>query len=437
MEKTHQASRELVLGGRLKRLRLERGLTQGDLAHPRYSHAYISTIESGRRTPSPKALEFFAQKLRVDIDELATGRPKGLATQLRLQLENARADLSHGQLEKARQEALSVIKRAREFELPRVEARAHEIEALAMEQGGELEDAINMYERAIELLRNDAPTGWAYAIAGKVRCLNAQGDPHHAVFVGEQYLEHLKRKRMASPSSVLRVRSSLLLAYFAAGSRTKARDAADECQRLIPKVNDPSTLAATYVNVGAVQLSEGHHADADIALAKAEELYEALDLTNEAGIALLARGYSLARDGKLKQARRALERASSTLSGTRNIAEHANAEMELARLDRLEGDSGRAVDRLMKSLEYVGAGKQPRLEAWAHRELGLALHERDKAAAEKHLRKALELYELQGVQVEVARTYVLMAELQSAGDKGRQLEAYKLAASAIGKIPEM
>ncbi len=73
-----------MLGKRLRQLRLERGMTQKDLAEPKYSYAYVSTIEAGRRTPSREAIEHFASQLGVTPDELATGRPADLEPKLEL-----------------------------------------------------------------------------------------------------------------------------------------------------------------------------------------------------------------------------------------------------------------------------------------------------------------------------------------------------------------
>src|SRR5437764_9127849 len=62
------------VGARLKRLRLQRGLSQRDLSSPGVSYAYISRIEAGARTPSVKALRKLSQKLGVSVEYLETGR---------------------------------------------------------------------------------------------------------------------------------------------------------------------------------------------------------------------------------------------------------------------------------------------------------------------------------------------------------------------------
>src|ERR671936_2333026 len=62
------------IGARLKRLRLERGLSQRQLSSPGVSYAYISRIEAGARTPSVKALRMLAKTLGVSVEYLETGR---------------------------------------------------------------------------------------------------------------------------------------------------------------------------------------------------------------------------------------------------------------------------------------------------------------------------------------------------------------------------
>src|SRR5215216_6640107 len=69
-----QGSTTEGVGSRLKRLRLQRGLSQRDLSSPGVSYAYISRIEAGARTPSVKALRKLAQKLAVSVEYLETGK---------------------------------------------------------------------------------------------------------------------------------------------------------------------------------------------------------------------------------------------------------------------------------------------------------------------------------------------------------------------------
>ena len=62
-------------------------MTQTDLGGKRYTAAYISTLESGRRKPSHDALNYLAERLGVDQHELALGAaatwPLDIAMELR------------------------------------------------------------------------------------------------------------------------------------------------------------------------------------------------------------------------------------------------------------------------------------------------------------------------------------------------------------------
>ena len=60
---------EETIGQRLRRLRLERGFSQRDLAEKGVSYAYISRIEGGARRPSVKALRMLARE-RLDPELL-------------------------------------------------------------------------------------------------------------------------------------------------------------------------------------------------------------------------------------------------------------------------------------------------------------------------------------------------------------------------------
>lgn len=61
------------VGQRIRRLRLERGLSQRQLAQPGVSFAYLSRIESGQRAVSLKALRLLARKLDVLPEYLEHG----------------------------------------------------------------------------------------------------------------------------------------------------------------------------------------------------------------------------------------------------------------------------------------------------------------------------------------------------------------------------
>jgi tetratricopeptide (TPR) repeat protein len=62
------------IGGRLKKARLLASLTQAQLAEGRYTKAYVSALENGLVKPSMAALNFFAGRLAVPVEQLLSDR---------------------------------------------------------------------------------------------------------------------------------------------------------------------------------------------------------------------------------------------------------------------------------------------------------------------------------------------------------------------------
>ncbi|MCL2514796.1 MAG: helix-turn-helix transcriptional regulator [Microbacteriaceae bacterium] len=68
-----------TFGERLRRVRVERGLTQEDLAHRTDMHASnIGRMERGDSNPSLSTMERLARALEVELGVLLTGIPIGL-----------------------------------------------------------------------------------------------------------------------------------------------------------------------------------------------------------------------------------------------------------------------------------------------------------------------------------------------------------------------
>ncbi len=136
--KDRVVARREGIGARLKRLRLERGLSQRDLSSPGISYAYISRIESGARTPSVKALRRIAGKLGVTVEHLETGEPTpvecgvadaGLefASLTAKELGAIEAEAGRGARQGAQRAAGEVLEERREAEVARLRKRLDEL----------------------------------------------------------------------------------------------------------------------------------------------------------------------------------------------------------------------------------------------------------------------------------------------------------------------
>jgi tetratricopeptide (TPR) repeat protein len=420
-----------MIGARMRRLRIARGLTQRELAEPRYSNAYVSTIEAGRREPSQRALEHFAAKLGVDVDELATGRSPQLEARMELQVQEARIALSGGRTEGAEKTLRTVIRGAKRNGLRRIEAKAEEARGLLLERTGEPERALECYQRADDLLRDEPPTARVDAVDGKARCFTSLGDIRYAIYILEALRDEIEREGLQDPNALARIYAGLVYSYLDAGLYTKAAESTAELERIAPRVTEPLRIAQMHLHVAQVYLLKGRTKDALASLQRSEDAYRQANLRAETGYAHLARGYVLSREGKLKQAREQLEHALSIFEETSDEKDLVRTLNELARVERRRGGSARARGLLERSIGLVGESDVPIL-AWAHRELGLVLFEEDPGAAEKNLRLAIELYERSEQSVDVTVTYGVLGDLlEASGDSGAGCEAYRTGILAL------
>jgi tetratricopeptide (TPR) repeat protein len=420
-----------MIGTTLRRIRHANGMTQSELAAPRYTHAYVSSIESGRRRPSRPALEHFASKLGVDVEELEVGRRPGAAARLELQLQEALVSLSAGELTDADASFQALAKRARKEKLPHMHAKAEEGWGLLLERQGLPEVALEHYVRAEEILGNDPPTSRADAVAGKARCFHSLGDTRYEIHILETLLGEIERERLNDPNALARLHAALVYAYVEAGLYRKAAESATELERLAPKITDSLRIAQMHLNVARVYLVQNQVDEATRSLQRAEDCYRQLNLKTETGYAHLALGYVFSRDGRLEQARHELEQALGIFEEAADAKDLPRVLNELARLERLGGRWDRAQALLGRSISLMGEADTPIL-AWAHRELGLVFASLNPSQAEKNFRAAIEMYERSEQSVEVAVTYRSLGDLLDArGDHEGGCEAFRTGIAAL------
>ncbi len=300
---------EESVGARLHRMRQERGLTQKDVAGDRYSAAFVSTIESGRRNPSRDAVGYFAQQLGVDENELLTGRPAHVLAELRLQLAIARHARSSGELDEAVRLYAEVAEAAREADLPRVEAAALHGLAWCDQRGGDLSSAMRRLDEAEQRLTDEPLTEHVPLIATRARLLRMRGALREAAYTLETTRERLKQEGLASPEAVVQLSYGLVGVYMELGLPQRAAHAAETALSLVGEVDDPEQVAAMHVQVARTFMAQGRGADAEAALERAHATYQQLDYQFEIAVCHWSRGYLLSREQRYADAERELATA--------------------------------------------------------------------------------------------------------------------------------
>ncbi len=304
-------------GDRLRRLRLEREMTQTELAGT-YSPGYVSQIEAGKKAPSPAAVRQFADRLRVSVKELALGVPPNFEAQVLARIQEGWRALYLGDYAEARRAFAWADRESRRFRFPVLQAKALVGRARCAERQGQTADAMKAFEAALDLYRDHAPAPAAVeAIAGISRCHQMSGSPRMALHVLEQYLLELEVADLREPSALMRLYASLVWPYCELGLRRQAIDAAVRALELQPRVDHPEQVAGMYVNVARALMNGGRAADAIDALNKAEEIFRDLNWKTEIGRAQVGRGIVLVAEGEPEKARDDMRSAFNHFPGSR------------------------------------------------------------------------------------------------------------------------
>lgn len=416
-----------ALGVRIHRLRVRRGLTQRQVAEPAYTAAYISTVESGKTRPSEAALRHIAERLGVTHEELTTGRPAHLVTELRSRLLDAQRTLATGDAVQAAAQYRESLDRAAEHGLTAERAAALTGLGHCALDTGDLTGARRHFEAAEELLADAPLPQRAAARRGRAVAHYLAGELGYAVHLLESALENLTASGLHDPDALLLLYTAVIAPYMDMGAHVRAARTAELALALAPRVSDPALVAALHRGVARTLIAEGRTAEADASLAKASELYQQLRIRTELAHCHWMRGYVHAQDGDLEGAERELRTAREILTAGRAALYRSQVEVELADVLRRRGRTGEAerlLDRLLGELHpdrgAVHAGG-------AHRLLGLIAEDRgDTAGAEEHYRAALSLLERSGAAGDVADVCRLLGDLlRRTGQVEAALDAYR------------
>ena len=418
------------VGPRLRKLRLNAGLTQQELAAPRYSAAYVSTIEASRRIPSKKALEHFARGLGVDAEELASGRSPGARAELLAAYGDARRILASGAadaIEEAETRFGRLARRAKRDGFPEIEAKAWVGVGLCAETASDLDGALSTYEQALALLAGESVVSRVDAIVGRARVLQVMGEVAYAAFLIEQAIAELRDAGMNDPSSLLRLHSSLVAAYSDVGLIDRANSSAEIALGLAVAVDDAERLANMNLNVGIMLTHQGQWREAETRFADAERWFDELHFAVDLARVRLVRGINLRNQQRYDDARPHLEAARDVFASAGNALREARATLHLGILERLTGRAEEARFVLKRAIALSGDDKG--IAGIAERELALchAGHERAKTVA--GLRKAIQLLQDAGIAKELAAAYRALGDVLS---KDKELkpacDAYRKAA---------
>jgi transcriptional regulator with XRE-family HTH domain len=370
----HAAAGEESIGARIRRLRLERGLSQRELSGPGVSYAYVSRIEAGQRDPSLKALRILARKLGVSLEHLETGAAVSGAQERELQLTDAELELRLGDdLQAAEQSFRTVLVDARESGDSFAESRARLGLGLALARAGELREGASELERVLESdvvapeLRPDAYA----ALAGAHGEL---GMPQRAAQVLERCIEDLGSRVPDDAASAALYSAYLGELFEQRGDAASARAALLDARERLEAVGGSRDRVRLYWSLARTAVAGGHFVRALAYLRRAAALLEAAEDTLELGRAHVSCARMLIGDGEAEQAGIHLEQAERLLEQDGDPGDLGALRTAQARRAAELGHGDEALERAREAIALL-EGDEEQGGAWFALAVAHALRE--------------------------------------------------------------
>ena len=412
MEDTTAPGDLKMIGARIQTLRIERGLTQRQLAEPKYTAAHISTLESGKGRPSEAALHYLADKLGTTFEQLAVGVPAGLRAELREGLAEASVLLDSGSSADAEPLLRGLLDTAARHGLPDLESEVLVALGHCLLRRGALAEARGLFEKAETLLADEPLPHRVRAIRGLATTQQLQGNVRDACYLLEKTINELNDEGLPDPDALMSLYATVITPYMDLGATERATKAAVLALDLAPQVNDPVAVATLHRSVARTLAAHDRYDEAEAYLIKAQTLYQQRELRAELAQCHWMRGYLYTQHGRLAEAEQELQTAHQTLRETGGVFYAVQVEVELADVRWRLGHADDAERLLNDLLSNLGPGHGAVHAAAAHRLLGLILEQRGQLTeAEHHYRTAIPLQEEADVTGDLADTSRLLGDL--------------------------
>ena len=303
------------IGERIRRLRLEQGMSQRSLSCPGVSAGYISRIEAGDRHPSVRALRLMAGRLGVSAEYLETGDNAVGPDRRFLELADARLELRFADNpEVAGQKFQALLEEATAAGDHAVATRAQAGLGVTAAQQGEHADAIPLLEPVVTQ-RGVRPAVDPDVFAALAQSYVATGSLDRALALLESALEELRATKADNSSAYLSLATYLSYARADAGDIAGARAALDDALTHADTFADPENRIRLYWSQARLAAGIGEHATARTYIGRAIALLEDAEDAVRVARAQLIYAESLLEDAQVDDAARRLEAAQPLLAG--------------------------------------------------------------------------------------------------------------------------
>jgi tetratricopeptide (TPR) repeat protein len=427
------------LGERLRTLRVAAGLTQTDLAGGRFSKEYISQIERGKTRPTEATVTWLAERLNVDPSFLSVGVTTEERTKAEALLTRGEA-LSEGH---EYLEAIETFRSARKSVegtgAPVLEVRLLSGEAWALQQHGEVRDALALLESARELTEGSefSDVDRADILFRIGVCRYKLSSTGTAVALFDEALTLAERSGL--PCDLLRAD---VLGWRSRCHRRQrdyvaAHEDVERALELAQDLGDRRAIANTYFQASLIAQRQGHWVLSRNYAQRAKELYQELNDEQNVGRLLLALGGLTLLLGDEDRAVEYLNASVARAVEADSPADAAQAFEGLAQVHLRRHEYGDAEELARKALALLD-GREDFLHEICPSQLvlGRALMERGQFdEAEECFRAADAAAEQLASISHRTEAWVALGDLAAGGgDHGEAARLYRNAAEALQEI---
>lgn len=433
------------LGQRLRRARLARNLTQGEVARGQFSVSYVSAVERGQIRPSLGALERLAERLQVPLTDLlgpggldnltptTTAERETGSDRLREDIENKLREAQILSRQGKADEALDILLRLTSQQLSQREsvlARWHVTYCyVALGRGEdarrEAAEALPMAEKLgdvelVERLRNEL--GNAYSLL------------HSHPLALDNYRECLTaigQGRIQDPTFKLNVLYNIGNQHWHLGEYDNAIEYLRQAAEIAPDVIHPEGLGAIYWVLSLSYTAKGDTNQAKLYALRSIGAYEEAGNRRLVAMVYNRLGRAFAQAGQVGDALVQLSTAYEIAKGQQDTRGIAEAQRSLATVHLGEGQVAEAERAAQEALEQADAMGDPMQQADSHLTMA-RVHEAQKRPndAEQHYNTAIELLSSTQASERLREAYAQYSDfLEHQGDNKRAFEMLKNAYS--------
>src|SRR5438105_12745494 len=341
------------IGVRLKRLRLERSLSQRELSGPGVSYAYISRIEAGARTPSVKALRMLARKLGVTVEYLETGRDLRDTDERELRIADAELELRlASDIASAEAKLESIFDEATQAGDHTSATRARIALGLAAAHRGNHLDAVERLEAAFR--EQSVPVAARPDVYGTLgQSYAALGAADRAVRLFERCLEEIEETASDDSGTYIRFATYLSYALSDTGDFERANAVVRDALAR-DDATDPYARVRLYWSLARGAGVEGRSSEALEYMRRAITLLEATDHNVQLARAYLLSAGIEARESDAEAAPEHLKSAKKLLGVHAEPIDRAMLAIGWSWVAALVGDGAKAVERARDAIATLG-----------------------------------------------------------------------------------